>query len=420
MSSKECPQGDQPGWARFFVLWTVSGANYFAYATLKLALVLFAAHLTRSPLLVSGVVFVQLLPTFVFGLPAGVLVDRYDRRIILILTTVLRIVVFALVVLATLIGPISLLLLYALALLLGVTETIDEPALAAAVPMVVAQTRLERANAFLVGAQNVIGLLADPLGAFIASVSVILTMSMGGLFAAIALMALLSLSGTLRSDRADRDKGQAGEMAGYHIGTDILEGLHYLWNQKLLLAIGLMAGVINACWEGYLVVMVLYAVKPGPLGLTSPAYGVLLMSISIGSIIGALLTIPVQNWLGRRWAIGFNILGNGLMFMVPALTQNLWLIGGAMLLGSVSGPMWTITAAALQARIVPPELQGRVNASYRILSIGASVLGPVLGGVFAQSFGLPITLAIFGVLTWLLFVPFFLVITERAMLCKQL
>jgi hypothetical protein len=76
MSSKECPQGDQPGWARFFVLWTVSGANYFAYATLKLALVLFAAHLTRSPLLVSGVVFVQLLPTFVFGLPAGVLVDR--------------------------------------------------------------------------------------------------------------------------------------------------------------------------------------------------------------------------------------------------------------------------------------------------------------------------------------------------------
>ena len=44
---------------------------------------------------------------------------------------------------------------------------------------------------------------------------------------------------------------------------------HLLWNEWLLLTIGLMAGAINACWEGYLVVMVLSAVRPGPLDLTS-------------------------------------------------------------------------------------------------------------------------------------------------------
>jgi MFS family permease len=127
--------------------------------------------------------------------------------------------------------------------------------------------------------------------------------------------------------------------------------------------------------------MVLYAVAPGPLDLTTLGYGAMLMLISIGSVAGTFLTIPIQRWLGRRWAIGLNIFGNGLMFATPALTHNLWLIGGTLFLGGMGSPMWTITAAALQGRIVPPELQGRTNASYRILSIGMSALGPILGGL---------------------------------------
>lgn len=425
-------------WARFLALWTVSGANYFAYGTMGLALALFATHLTRLPLLVSGVGFAQLLPAFVLGLPAGVLVDRYDRRLILISTTAVRVVAFALAILAVLMGFVTLPLLYALALLLGITETVEEPAIAAAVPMVMPQAKLERANTLLVGAQNILGLLVDPLGALFVSISIVLSMSISGLCAGVALVALFCLRGTLRppfrSNWGYSDKDVAVKamptkaeteprhstrgMAQRHSGVDALEGLRYLWNERLLLMIALMAGIINACWSGYLVVMVLYAVAPGPLGLTTPAYGVMLMLISIGSITGAFLTLPIQRWLGRRWAIGLNIFGNGLMFATPALTHNLWLIGGAMFLGGMGGPMWTIAAAALQGRIVSSELQGRVNASYRVLSIGMSALGPMLGGLLAQIFGLPAALALFGILTWLQFIPFFWVVTEQAMMRK--
>lgn len=426
-------------WGRFLVLWTVSGANYFAYATIGLALTLFAAHLTRLPLLVSGVAFAQLLPTFVLGLPAGILVDRYDRRLLLILTTALRVVAFALAIVAVLMGHISLPLLYIMALLLGITETVEEPALAAAVPMVVSQAKLERANTLLVGAQNILGLLADPLGALFVSSSIVLSMSVSGLCAGVALAVLFCLRGTLhppfRRNRrySDKDVQMGGMleaakpephhspkgMALRHLEVDALEGLRYLWNEHLLLTIALMAGIINACWSGYLVVMVLYAVVPGPLSLTIPAYGVLLMLISIGSIVGTFLTLSIQRWLGRRWAIGLNIFGNGLMFATPALTHNLWLIGGALFLGGIGGPMWTIAAAALQGRIVPSELQGRVSASYRILSIGTSALGPMLGGLLAQIFGLSAALALFGILTWLQFIPFFWIVTERAMARKR-
>ena len=423
-------------WVRFLALWTVSGANYFAYGTMGLALVLIATHLTRLPLLVSGVGFAQLLPAFLLGLPAGVLVDRYDRRLILISTTALRVAAFALAILAAIMGFVTLPLLYALALLLGITETIEEPAIAAAVPMIVPQAKLEHANTLLVGAQNILGVLVDPLGALFVSISITLSMGVSGLCAGAALVALFCLRGTLRPPfrrkRGYADKDVAVEamsakaeteqshsspgLAQLHLGVDALEGLRYLWNERLLLMIALMAGIINACWSGYLVVMVLYAIAPGPLGLTTSGYGVMLTLISIGSIAGAFLTLPVQRWLGRRWAIGLNIFGNGLMFATPALTHSLWLIGGAMFIGGMGGPMWTIAAAALQGRIVPSTLQGRVNASYRILSIGTSAFGPILGGLLAQLFGLPIALALFGILTWLQFIPFFWVVTERAMM----
>ncbi|GCE08161.1 MFS transporter [Dictyobacter aurantiacus] len=402
------------------MLWIVSGANYLAYAATGLALTLFATHLTRVPLLVSGIAFVQILPAFVLGLPLGVLVDRYDRRLILIVTTALRVSAFALDACLASVDFVPLPLLYALALLLGVTETIEEPALAAALVMVVPREKLERANALLVGAQNIFGLLADPLGAFLVSISIVLSLGASSLCAGLALLALLCLRQTLRlPSRNGRERATRRGTLLRHIGMDIREGLRYLWHERLLLAIAVMAGIINACWSGYLVVMALYAVAPGPLGLSAATYGVLLMVISIGSILGTLLTAPVQRWLGRRWAIGFNVFGNGLMFVTPALTHNLWLIGAALLLGSMGGPMWTIAVAALQGRLIPAGLQGRVNATCRLLSIGMAALGPLAAGLLAQFCGLRTVLILFALVTGLQFIPFFRFVTEDAMMRGQ-
>ena len=116
-----------------------------------------------------------------------------------------------------------------------------------------------------------------------------------------------------------------------------------------------------------------------------------------------------------RSAIGLNILGNGLMFLMPGLTHNLWLIGLAMYIGGMLGPMWTIAVATLQGHSVPARLQGRVNASYRLLSIGISAIGPLLAGLLAQLFGLSAAFVCLGILTWLQLIPFFWIVTERAM-----
>jgi MFS family permease len=64
----------------FFALWVASGASYFGSWAMQVALAILATSLTRSPLFVSGITFALTAPALGFGLFAGVLVDRYDRR----------------------------------------------------------------------------------------------------------------------------------------------------------------------------------------------------------------------------------------------------------------------------------------------------------------------------------------------------
>ncbi len=389
----------------FFALWAASGASYFGFWAMQVALAILATSLTRSPLLVSGITFALTVPSFGFGLVAGALVDRYDRRQMLLGIALLRVLAFGLPLLAALFGSLSLPLLYGTAFVLGMTQTLEEPALAAAVPMIVPAALLERANTWLTGAQNLIELLALPLGGLFASVSSALALGVGEGCTLASCVALLVLRGAFRPPHISKR----------HLLAELHEGVRFLWHQPVLRALGLMAGVINACWGAYLALLVLYAVAPGPVGLSAPGYGLLVMCGSAGGVLGTLLALLVQRWLGRRWAIGLNILGNAVMFAAPALSTNTWIIGGAALLGGMAGPLWTIAVASLVGRTVPHQLQGRANAAYRFLGNGLAAVGPLLGGMMAQLCGLRATFALCAGLTLLMLLPFFQVVTEEAM-----
>lgn len=389
----------------FLLLWTVSTASSFASLAMKLALPIVAAQMTTSPLLVSGVTFAFTLPWLVFGLQAGALIDRLNRRNILLGTTALRLLTLSLLAIGAVFQAVNLPLLYGVALALGVTETLASTAATALVPVLVPPGRLERANVWLVGAQQVIEVIVPPLSGAVTALGLALAVGLGGVGYMVALVALLSLRGAFRPARPTK----------HHLTADILEGVRFLWQQPVLRAIGVMAAVINACWTAWLAVIVLYAIAPGPMHLTAFQYGLLLTGSGLGGMIGTALVRPVQRWLGRRWLIGLNILGIGLLFLASALTINAWLIGAAIVIGSMGGPMWAIEAVSLQQRIVPEALQGRVTASYHFLGLGAEAIGPLVGGFIGQSFGLQAVFLGSALLTFLMFAPFFRVVTEQAM-----
>ncbi len=389
----------------FRALWIASSSGYLASWALQLALPLFAVQLSNSPLLVSGVMFALTAPWLFFSLYAGVLVDRIDRRQMLIIVSSIRVLTLALATLAALFNFINLVLIYIIALILGITETLAETAAGALLPMIVPSHQLEHANTRLAGAQMVIELLSMPLGGLFASIGVVMATGISGICYGLGLVAFIFLRGTFRPSLTVQQK----------VSTEIIEGVRYLWKNNLLWTIGIMAAIINGSWNAWLAVLALYAVAPGPMGMSPFGYSLLLMMGSVGGAIGTVLAVPVQRWLGRRWTIGINILGNAIMFASPALTTNIWLVGAASILGGIGGPMWMITMSSLKQRIVPIALQGRVSSAYRFLSYGGLALGPPIGGFIAQFFGIPVVFLICALLTALMMIPFLRVVSEAAM-----
>jgi MFS family permease len=138
----------------FLLLWIASSTGYLARLVVRLALPLVAIRLTTSPLLVSGVTFALAVPWLLFGLPAGVLADRFDRWHVLLWATALGLGVCVLLAGGALLGLLSLPALHAAALLLGISETLTETATTAFTPLLISHRQLEQANMRLLGVQK--------------------------------------------------------------------------------------------------------------------------------------------------------------------------------------------------------------------------------------------------------------------------
>jgi MFS family permease len=106
------------------------------------------------------------------------------------------------------------------------------------------------------------------------------------------------------------------------LAAEIGAGLRYLWSNTLLRVLALIVAVMNLGWSAWLAVLVLHAVEPGPMGLSTVEYGLLLTGLGVGGLAGTVLAGPILNRIGRRWAILTDILGTVMLVGAPAVTTN--------------------------------------------------------------------------------------------------
>jgi MFS family permease len=400
------PRHPTLGSPNFVALWGSTTASNLADGLFQVALPLLALTLTSSPGLIAAVTFALTLPWLLLALPVGALVDRLDRRRMMLAADLLRVAGLGLLTAAVALGVAALPVLYLVAFVMGIAEVAADTAAQALLPAVVAREQLEGANARLVGAQTIANAFAGPaLGGALAGVAVWLALgSSGGCYAAAAL-GLALLRGTFRPEPGGRRR---------RLGAEIAEGLRFLWRHQLLRTLAIIVFVMNLGWASWLAVLVVYAVRPGPMGLSQFGFGLLVTAIGAGGVVGTLLTGPALRLLGRRWAIGADILGTVVMLATPALTANRWAVGAAAFVGGVGATMWTVLVTSIRQQAVPDRLLGRVSSAFRLFSLGAAPVGSALAGVIAQVADVRAVFAAAAVLSALLLVPFFAVITDQA------
>lgn len=373
----------------YWRLWSAAGLSSLADGVLKVALPLVAVSCTRSPALVAGLAFAFSLPWLLFALPAGALVDRLDRRRAMIAANVLRGGLLAGLLLLTVLGGGSIWALYVVALGAGSAETVHDTAAQSIVPQVVGRARLARANGRMYAVEQTANEFAGPpLAGLLATAGTAAAFGPPVVLWAAAVAALLLVRGSYRVPRDGHTTLRA----------DIAEGLRFLWHHRVLRTFTVMVGTFNFATGATFAVLVLYAVGPGSaMGLSAPAFGLLMASIAAGSLAGSFLAEPVERRLGRVRALWVSWLAGGLTVGVLAVTTDPYLVGAVFFAGGAGLLVSNVVMVSLRQRLTPDRLLGRLGSSHRLVAWGTKSLGALAGGAIAQVAGLHAVFVVMGV-----------------------
>ena len=365
--------------ANFWRLWVANSFSNLGDGLYQIILPLLAVQLTDSPTRVATLSVMLSLPWLIFALQAGSIVDRFDRHKVMLWVTGGRVVLLLILTLAVLMNFISLPLLYVIAFLLGVGETLVDTALTSIVPSIVSRDRLNWANAQITAAQTVTNsFVGPPLAGFLASLGFALATGSSTLMYLSAGFALFFLRGTFSvSSRHDLSTKQ-------NLWIHLTGGIRFLWKNPLLRDLTLFTASMNIFWAGWGALLVLYAVKPGPMGLDEFKYGLLLTAMAVGGLLGSMVADPIQKRIGTRNALALDFVGTVLLVGVPALTTNAWAVGASAFIAGVGASIWVILVASIRQRVVPDNLLGRVYSASRFISWGIGPLGAMLAGLVAE------------------------------------
>lgn len=368
----------------FWRILFASGLSNLADGIVKTAVPLVAVRFTTSPLQIGGLAFALTLPWLIFALPAGAIIDRGDRRKIMLIANTGRALVATLLTIALLGGLHSIVILYVCALLIGITEVFYDTGAQSLLPQIVQRDQLNNANSKLYAFEVLANQLAGPpLGGLlvgIAGISIAVATGVPAAIWAFAVLVLLSLNGSFRVTRVGAEKP---------IYADIIEGMRYLIKNRILRTLALMTGISNLGFAMFFGVVVLYLVgSDSVMRLTDAQYGFILTFTALGSLLGTLLANKVANLLGRQAALGLGVFTMMAPIIALIATPIPWVYALASVLSGLGIMVWNVVTVSLRQQITPDSLLGRINSCYRLVSWGTMPIGGLLGGLIGQFAGI--------------------------------
>jgi MFS family permease len=334
---------------------------------------LLVASQTSDPLLVALAGLLQRLPWLLFGLHAGVIADRHDRRRVVMAVNYARALVLTVVAVSIATDTVNVGVVLAAMFLFGTAETFADITATTLLPMMVDKDDLGVANARLgVGQITLNQLAGPPIGAFLFAAGMIWPSVAQAITAALG-ATLVARIATPPPD-ADRPRG--------NVRGEIAEGAKWLWNHPPIRTLTLTVMSFNVTFGAAISVLVLYSTER--LGTGEIGFGLLTTAGAVGGIFGT----GIYGWLERTVGIA-NIMRAGLVIetathLTFATTRTLWVALAVMVVFGVHEAAWGTTVVTIRQKAVPNELQGRIGSVYLLCLQGGLVVGAALGGVIAK------------------------------------
>jgi MFS family permease len=390
------PAGDLLRDAVYRRLWTSILISSFGGQVTMLALPLTAALLLHAtPTQMGWLTAMEILPFVLFSLPTGVWLDRVRKLPVYIYGELLIAVAVVTVPLAAWQGWLSMTWMYAVAFVIGTVATTAGSASQIVLTQVVARERLVEAhakNALASSGSEIAGpgfagllikLFGAPAALLVDATMLIISAS------------ILRGIGVAEVRRPRHDA---------HFGRDLLAGLRFVAEHRLLMALACAVGTWQMCHNAAAVVQILFATRT--LGLSEQAIGFCYVGTGVGTVLASVFGNRVSRRIGPGpcLVLGFAVCGSGWLLLASAPVGPWGVLAFALtlMLHSIGGVFIFINFLALRQAVTPEPLLGRMTSTMRWLILLPAGPGALLGGWLGEHYGLRASLVFAGLTAMLL------------------
>ena len=391
----------------FWKVWPASTASNVGDGVVLVAIPLIAAQLTREPLAVAATTVAIRLPWLLFGLFAGAIVDRTDRKTMMIVTDLARAAGVAVLAVLVASNHITLAVLYVAVFFIGVLETLFDSAAMAIVPSLVPSDQLEMANGRLFAAQIAANSFVGPaLGGVLFAVAAWVPFGLDAATFVASAVILLTVAGRFRPERT----------SSASILSDIGQGMAFVWQDRMIRTFAIGAGMLNLGYTAAAAVLVLHA--QDNLGLGDVGFGLLLAGAAVGGVAGAQAAPLLIRRVGRYRSLVTTVVVMAVGIAIMGATSNAWVAAGAFATLAFFEEQWNVISVTYRQSRTPDEMLGRIMSSFRVIAYGTFPIGAVLGGLIAQATSLRVAF-FFGAAAMAALLPVVVVVMSESELSAR-
>jgi len=375
----------------YLILWVGQTVSSLGSNISSIAYPLLILFLTNSPAKAGLGAALSTLPTLLFALPAGVIVDRLNRKKLMIFCDIGRTLLMASIPLAAMAGYLSVYQIYVVAFLEGTFSLLFTLSGIAAISQIVGKDQVTDALSKNNIGDGVASITGPSIGGVVfqtlGKTAPFLFDSISYVFSVISLFFI----------RKDFQVEIIRENKKLHL--EIVEGLSWLWTHKLVrfLAFLTAGGAIFGAGQTLLIILIAKRIGSG-----EAAIGLIFSIASVGALLGSVSANRIQKMLGIRKVIlfirWFQLIAWPLYFFVNNVALLSTITGIFYFLSAIYG----IVVVGFRLSLIPNNLQGRVTSVYRMIVLGSATVGSLLVGLLSQSIGINSTLLVeFGIIVLL-------------------
>jgi len=362
----------------YWVLWSATTVSSLGDGLALAALPLLAAVLTRDALLVATVVTVESLPWLLVAIPMGTLVDRLNPARAMAVADIARMGVMAAVSALLATGHLTIFLLFVLAFLLGVFETVYMGAAQPAIPQLAEEDQLSRANGLLTASSTTGGHMVGPaIGG--------LVFSLGRLVPFVADGASFLASGALLIGLRGRFRPRE-RAVGRSFRREMAEGLSFFGRSPLLRVLTTLTAGLAFFQAMVLGPLVLYVLAD--LHLSQAGYGYFLGVAAVGNVAGGFVAPRLQSRFSTASILTLAGVLAAVAYLVMAVATSWGVAQVAFTVEALCVATGTVASVTLRQRYIPNEMLGRVSNVFRTAVWGAIPIGALVGGALAHGINL--------------------------------